>query len=188
MSGLSRGASGSSIALILALLALAPLKAGAQVAADTEVPRSTWWLTFGVGPTSAEVATLLSLTTAYRPGRAGSLRLVEASPFHLDSMLPYTGTELGEVALTWHLGKSLDTVWYSAGAGAGVAWVTERTLLRDYDVLKHKVGPTPGLALEGRVHTHATGRIGAGLVAFAHLGDGTSFGGVVLTLRVGRIG
>jgi len=187
MPGLSRGSLGSASIFILALVVLSPPEAGAQVQEESLVPPSTWWLTLGVGPTSAEVPILLSLTTAYRPGRAGSLRLVDASPFHFDFMLPYTGTELGEVALTWHLAKSLDTVWYSAGAGVGVASVTERTLLRDYNVLKHKVGPSPGLALEGRVHTHATGRIGAGLVAFAHLGDGTSFGGVVLALRAGRI-
>lgn len=123
MSGLSRETSPPCCTLTLALvalLALAPLKAGAQVAEDTEVSPSTWWLTLGVGPTSGEVATLLSLTTAYRPGRAGSLRLIEASPF--DPMGPGTGMELREVSLTWHLGESLDAVWYSIGAGAGVAW------------------------------------------------------------------
>jgi len=184
VSGLSRGASASSIALILALLALAPLEAGAQVAADTEVPRSTWWLTFGVGPTSAEVATLLSLTTAYRPGRAGSLRLVEASPF--DPMGPRTGMELREVALIWHWGESLDNAWYSVGAGAGVAWGTERTL-QGFSVLEHKVGPGPGLAIEGQLNWRPTRSFGGGLIAFGHLGDGTSFGGLVFALQAGRL-
>jgi hypothetical protein len=187
MSGLSRETSPPCCTFILALvalLALAPLKAGAQVAEDTELPRSTWWLTLGVGPTSGEVATLLSMTTAYRPGRAGSLRLIEASP--LDPMGPGTGMELREVSLTWHLGESLDAVWYSIGAGAGVAWGTERTL-QGFSVLERKVGPSPGLAIEGQVQFRPTGSIGGGVVAFGHFGDGTSFGGLVFALRVGRI-
>ncbi len=171
---------------LVALLALAPLKAGAQVAEDTEVSPSTWWLTLGVGPTSREVATLLSLSTAYRPGRAGSLRLIEASRF--DPMGPGTGMELREVSLIWHLGDSLDAVWYSIGAGVGVAWGTDRTL-QGFTVLESKVGPSPGLAIESQVQFRPHGRIGGGVVAFGHLGDGTSFGLLAVSngLKVGEL-
>jgi len=182
--GLSRGTPASACVLFLAILLIVPSAARAQVREGPVDALSTWWLTLGVGPSSAGAAGLLSLTTAFGPERAGSLRLVGTSSF--DPMGPGTGKEMTEVSLIWHLGKSLESSWYSIGAGAGVAWGTERTL-QGFTTTERKIEPGPGLAIEGQVNWRPAGRLGGSLVVFGHLGDGASFGGLVLGLQAGRL-